>query len=250
MLDDLARRLQSHEPSLVAAERAEAAGVALAAAIQAIQVATDCFDEAIRRNPDLIEAYRDRGLADLLLAQSEGTLALLEDSDPNLGPWLKQFCPELALPPEKLDRAIVYGRMDFNDAIERLHAAKAKQARVAAEKKGISDAASAIVKQYVAQAAKRGDGDAHPAEQARNGAGRDEPDGRAGQTSAARRRNRRGVQDHREPRRSAKPTPKSTLRRPRWTRATRRSTAASTCSGPGNRPTRRARRAILPGPKA
>ena len=84
----------------------------------------------------------------------EGALAVLEDSDPNLAPWLQQFCPELALPPERLDRAIVYGRMGFDDAVEKLAAAQAEEARVAMEKKGVADAEAAIAKKYVSPAVK------------------------------------------------------------------------------------------------
>jgi len=48
--------------------------------------------------------------------------------------------------------------MDFNDAVDKLAAARAKQVRVTLQKKGISDAEAAIAKKYVNLAVKRADG--------------------------------------------------------------------------------------------
>ena len=61
------------DPKAVA--KAKAAIDCLAAAIPAADTAIGCFHEAIRRGPGIIEAYRDRGLAQLLTARSEAVLA-------------------------------------------------------------------------------------------------------------------------------------------------------------------------------
>ena len=90
--------LRSAKPRPIAKERAQAAAVSLTAAIQSLQTAIACFGEAIRRNPDLVEAYRDRGMAYLLLSQSEGALGRARRFDPTLAPGSRSSRPELASP--------------------------------------------------------------------------------------------------------------------------------------------------------
>ena len=250
MLDDLARRLQSPKPRLVARERAEAAGVALAAAIQALQTATDCFDEAIRRN-----SGSHRGLP---RSRAGGPPAGAIRG--HLGP-AGGFRSELgAVAQTVLSRAGPAAREARSrdrvraDGFQRRHREVARRARPSGTRDGGEEGRFGCG-QCDREAIRCASGQTRRwrwarAEPARNGAGQDEPDDRAGQTSAVRRRIRRGIQDHRGQGGARSSTPKSTMPRPRWTRATARSTAASTCSGPGNRPTPRARRAIMPGPKA
>ncbi len=110
MLDALLAQLQSPQSNGAVTNRTRAASVVLVAAIQSLQTAIDCFDGAVRRNPGLVEAYRDRGLAYLVLAQSEGALAAMEDADPGLETWLAGYYPQPGAVPSGLDRAIAYAQ--------------------------------------------------------------------------------------------------------------------------------------------
>ncbi len=121
-----------------------------------MRTAVKCFDETVRLSPDMVEAYRDRGLAYLALARCEATLAAVEEADPDLRKELAGLDPEGALAPQKLDRALVDGRKRFDDALETLVAAKAKEALIAAEKLEIAAAADQLAKNCVTAAAKHG----------------------------------------------------------------------------------------------
>ena len=80
----------------------------LAAEIQSLQEAVKCFDEAVAQSTDLVEAYRDRGLAYLALARCEATLAAIlaamDKVDPDFPEQLAALAPKGALP-QRLDRA-------------------------------------------------------------------------------------------------------------------------------------------------
>ena len=79
MLDVFIKRIREQGPAM--ADQAEAACVCLAAAIESLHEAVANFDKAIGLNPDLVEAYRDRGLGYYRLAQCEAILAAVEDVD-------------------------------------------------------------------------------------------------------------------------------------------------------------------------
>ena len=163
MLDVFLKRLSPQRPAM--AQRAQAAGVCLAAAIESLQKAVAYFDKAVGLSPDLVDAYRDRGLAYYRLAQCEATLAAIEDSDPGLHAAIQGPASDPALP-QKLDRALVDGRKRFEKALDHLVDAREQEALIAAEKKDIASAADAIAKNYVAAALKRGDSAAKEREKA------------------------------------------------------------------------------------
>ncbi len=143
---------------------AHAACFCLAAEIQSLHEAVKCFDQAVAQSTDLVEAYRDRGLAYLALARCEATLAAilaaLEKVDPDFQTQITGLAPDGALLPQKLDRAVVDGREQFNAALNTLQAAKAKEGAVATEKQEIAKAAADLAKNYVAAAIKHGGPDA------------------------------------------------------------------------------------------
>ena len=62
-LDAFCKRCRLPEQNPATASRACAMGVCLAVEIQLLRTALKCFDETVRLSPDLVEAYRDRGLA-------------------------------------------------------------------------------------------------------------------------------------------------------------------------------------------
>ena len=72
---------------------------------------------------------------------------------------LAELDPEGALLPQKLDRALVDGRKRFDEALETLVAAKAKEALIATEKQDIAAAAEELAKNCVTAAVKHGGAD-------------------------------------------------------------------------------------------
>ena len=89
--------------------KAHAVCVCLAAEIQALREAVKCFDQAVSQSTDLVEAYRDRGLAYLGLARCEATLAAiltaLEKPDPDFQKLLASLDSDGTLQLKSLDRA-------------------------------------------------------------------------------------------------------------------------------------------------
>jgi hypothetical protein len=156
ILDAFLKMWQSPQRKPAMAAQAEAVSVCLAEEIQLLRAAVRCFETAIARNPDLVEAYRDRGLAYLALARCEATLAAMEEADGDLQPRLASLYPGRELSPQKLDRALVDGRKHFNEVIDKLPAAKAKEAEIAAEKKELAGAVEQIAAGYIATASKHG----------------------------------------------------------------------------------------------
>jgi hypothetical protein len=156
ILDAFLKKWRSPQQQSVMAKQVEAASVCLVEEIQLLEGAVRCFDTAIARNPDLVEAYRDRGLAYLALARCEATLAAMEEADGDLQPRLASLYPGREFSPHKLDRALVDGRRHFNEVIDKLPLAKAKEAEIAAEKKELTGAVEQIAAGYVAAAAKHG----------------------------------------------------------------------------------------------
>ena len=84
----------------------------------------------------------------------------MEEADPDLHKQLASLDPEGALLPQKLDHALVDGRKHFNDVLEKLPAAKDKEAFIATEKQDLANAVEELAKNYVAAAIKRGGSDA------------------------------------------------------------------------------------------
>ena len=82
---------------------AHAVCLCLAAEIQSLHEAVLCFDQAVAQSTDLVEAYRDRGLAYLALARCEATLATILDAlklvkfDPVFQNQLATLDPQLAM---------------------------------------------------------------------------------------------------------------------------------------------------------
>ncbi len=142
---------------------AHAACFCLAAEIQSLHEAVKCFDQAVAQSTDLVEAYRDRGLADLALARCEATLARILDSlnekvDPGFLEFQKQLHaldPQWAMLPQKPDRVLVEGREQFDAALKSMQAAKAQKAEIAAQKQLVTNAAGDLAKSYVMAAVKR-----------------------------------------------------------------------------------------------
>ena len=105
VLDVFIKRLQKQKPAL--ADQAEAACVCLAAAVESLHNAVKYFDKVVSLSPDLVEAYRDRGLAYYRLAQCEAVLAAFEDSDLKLRSGIAN-----------LDRALLDGRRGFEESAQ------------------------------------------------------------------------------------------------------------------------------------
>ena len=143
-LDVFIKRLQKQGSTLK--NRADAACVCLAAAIESLHNAVAYFDKAVALSPDLLVAYRDRGLGYCRLAQCEAVLAAVQDSDPKSHAESK-----------KLDHAWVDGRAHFHKAICQLVKAKEREAAIAAEKKDVASAEDAMAKNYIATAFKHDD---------------------------------------------------------------------------------------------
>ena len=137
MLDAFLSQWQSSPQKPAAAKQAEAVCVCLAEEIRLLHVAVACFDAAVSRSSNHIEAYRDRGLAYLALARCEATLAAIEEADQDVQTRLAGLYPDQELSPRRLDRALVDGRKHFNEVLDKLPAAQAKQAEIAAEKKDL-----------------------------------------------------------------------------------------------------------------
>jgi hypothetical protein len=155
LLSRFVAALQAPKPAPAAIERAERVSDALAASIQSLNVAIDCFDEAVRKGPAVIEAYRDRSNAYLMLARSEATLAAIVDA--NADPRLRQGLAGLALPPEKLDRTMVAGRTQFDKAVADLRKANEGLAQASEAQKDLADAEKEIAQRYLAPPATRGE---------------------------------------------------------------------------------------------
>ena len=157
-LDAFTASLQNSKPGLA---KAHAACFCLAAEILALHEAVKCFDQAVAQSNDLVDAYRDRGLAYLSLARCEATLAAilaaLEKVDPDFQKQIAALSPDGCLQPQKLDRALVDGRKQFDAALDSLLAAKAKDARIATQKQEITTVAADLAKNYVTDAVKHGD---------------------------------------------------------------------------------------------
>ena len=98
LLNVFIKRIQKGGPAMT--DRAHAVSLCLTAAVQSLHEAVRHFDKAIGLNPDLMEAYRDRGLGYYRLAQCEAILAAVQD-------------PDGKSTPQNLDRALVDGRKDF-----------------------------------------------------------------------------------------------------------------------------------------
>jgi hypothetical protein len=160
MLDAFSKSWQAPKQRLAITSRAHAVCVCLAVEIKLLRAALKCFDEAVGLSPDLVEAYRDRGLAYLALARCEAVLAAIEEVDPDLQKQLASLDPEGAFLPQKLDRALVDGRNHFNDVLEKLPDIKAKEALIAAEKQDLANAVEDLAKNYVTAAIKHGGSDA------------------------------------------------------------------------------------------
>ena len=79
LLDVFIKRIQKGGPAMT--DRAHAVSLCLTAAVQSLHEAVRHFDKAIGLNPDLIEAYRDRGLGYYRLAQCEAILAAVQIPD-------------------------------------------------------------------------------------------------------------------------------------------------------------------------
>ncbi len=147
-------------------EAAHAACFCLAAEIQSLNQAIDCFDQAVAQNADIVEAYRDRGLAYLALARCEAVLGRIQDSlndkiDPGLQDFQNQLArlnPQWAILPSKPDRSLVQGREGFDAALQALQDAKADKAEIAAQKQLITSATQDLAKNYVTAAVKAGVG--------------------------------------------------------------------------------------------
>jgi hypothetical protein len=129
--------------------QADAVCVCLAEEIRALHEAVTSFNSAVSQTPDLIEAYRDRGAAYLLLARCEATLAAIEKADPALQSRFAQHYPDPQLSPQKLDRTLVEGRRQYAQQIDNLPAAKATVAEVTAERKALADAMQQTAVSYI-----------------------------------------------------------------------------------------------------
>jgi hypothetical protein len=160
MLDAFSKSLQTVKLTPGAPSRAGAVCICLAVEINLLHAAVECFDEVIGLCPDLVEAYRDRGLAYLSLARCEAILASIEEADPDLHKQIASLDPGGTLLPHKLDRALVDGRKHFNDVLEKLPAAKDKDALIATEKQDLANAVDELAKNYISSALKRGGPDA------------------------------------------------------------------------------------------
>jgi tetratricopeptide (TPR) repeat protein len=160
MLDAFFKNWQDPKQRPAIASRAHAVCVCLAVEIQLLHSALKCFDEAVRLSPDLVEAYRDRGLAYLALARCEAILASIEEGDPDLHKQLANLDLEGALLPQKLDRALVDGRKHFNEVLDKLPVIKAKEALIATEKQDLANAVEDMAKNCVTAAVKHGGSDA------------------------------------------------------------------------------------------
>jgi hypothetical protein len=140
--------------------KAHAVCVCLAAEIQALHEAVKCFDQAVAQSTDLVEAYRDRGLAYLGLARCEATLAAilaaLEKPDPDFQKLLASLDSSGTLQLQNLDRALVDGRKTFDQALEKLRSATAAEALVTTEKEEIASVAATLAKNYVKAAIEPG----------------------------------------------------------------------------------------------
>jgi hypothetical protein len=141
ILDGFLSRWQSPQQKPALAKQADAICVCLAEEIRSLRAAIDGFNAAVLRSPDQIEAYRDRGLAYLALARCEATLAVIEKTDRDLQSRLASLYPGQELSPQRLDCALVEGRKQFNEAVDRLSAAKANEAAIAAKRKSLAKAA-------------------------------------------------------------------------------------------------------------
>ncbi len=164
LLDVFVKRLSQQGPAT--ANQAKAACVCLAAAVESLQKAVAHFDKAVGLSPDLVEAYRDRGLAFYRLAQCEAAWATIEDALRKLPSAIKGASSDQAAPTEKLDRALVDGRRSFEKALNHLVAAREQAALLAAERKDIASAEDAMAKNNIATALIRGDSAAHGREKA------------------------------------------------------------------------------------
>jgi hypothetical protein len=160
MLDSFSKNWQATKQSPEADNRAYAVCVCLAVEIRLLHAAVKCFDEVIGLSPDLVEAYRDRGLAYLSLARCEAILASIEEADPELHKQLASLDPEGALLPHKLDRALVDGRKRFNAVLEKLPDIKTKEAFIATEKQDLANAVEELAKNCITAAIKHGGPDA------------------------------------------------------------------------------------------
>ena len=156
MLDDYLSQWppSRQSPQQESAEgQADAVCVCLAEEIRALHEAVASFNSAVSQTPDLIEAYRDRGAAYLLLARCEATLAAIEKADPGLQSRFAQRYPDPRLSPQKLDRTLVEGRRQYAQQIDNLPAAKATVAEVTAERKALADAMQQTAVSYIGPAA-------------------------------------------------------------------------------------------------
>ena len=155
MLDVFIKRIREQGPAM--ADQAGAACVCLAAAIESLHEAVANFDKAIGLNPDLVEAYRDRGLGYYRLAQCEAILAAVEDSDLTAQSGTKAASPVQGPAAQNLDRALVDGRKRFDKAIKHLVEAREAEAFSATQMKDIASAEEAMAKNFVTAAIRRGD---------------------------------------------------------------------------------------------
>ena len=160
MLDVFFKSRQDPKQRAAIASQARAVCVCLAVEIKLLHTAIKCFDEAVRLNPDLVEAYRDRGLAYLALARCEAILAAIEEGDPDLQKQLSSIDLEGVLLPQKLDRALVDGRKHFNEVLEKLPDIRAKEALIATEKQDLANAVEDMAKNCITAAIKHGGPDA------------------------------------------------------------------------------------------
>jgi hypothetical protein len=160
MLDAFSKSWQDAKQTPAAASRAYAVCVCLAVEIRLLHTAVKYFDEAVGLCPDLVEAYRDRGLAYLSLARCEAVLASIEEAHPELHKQLASLDPEGALLPHKLDRALVDGRKHFNEVLEKLPVIKDNEALIATKKQDLANAVEEMAKNCITAAIKRGGSDA------------------------------------------------------------------------------------------
>ena len=156
MLDDCLGHWQRSRPSAppdaTVQDQIHAVCVCLAEEIRMLHVAVAAFDAAVSATPDLIEAYRDRAAAYLALARCEATLAAIEEADRDEQPRLASLFPDEDLSPQKLDRALVDGRRQFNKMLGELPAVKATVAEVTAERKALSNTVQQMATGYVTAA--------------------------------------------------------------------------------------------------
>ena len=166
-LDAFCNECKNPQQGIAMADRAHCACVCLAVEIRLLQLARKCFDEAVELNPDLVESYRDRGVAYLALGRCEATLAAIETAIkgtaiekalPGLKDEVAKLMPDPQRPglPPKLERALVDGRRRFEDGLRELNQAKVEQSLIATKKQDIAYAAAKLAEDCVANAIHQG----------------------------------------------------------------------------------------------